>query len=149
MAHPTSPEEFAAIRRSYDQARTERGGVPREIDEALMQVWARVMFYSPETAAQFIDFYLKCGGYLRHAASPTNFTHEMQLANADRITAPTLVVYGYQDYEPITQAYLIKEKIPQTEIVFLNQCGHITWIDQPEEYFKAVDTFLSTSAKEQ
>ena len=149
MAHPTSPEEFAAIRRSYDQARTERGGVPREIDEALMQVWARVMFYSPETAAQFIDFYLNCGGYLRHAEPPTNFKHEMQLANANRIIAPTLVVYGYQDYEPITQAYLIKEKIPQTEIVFLNRCGHITWIDQPEDYFKVVDTFLSTTIKEQ
>ena len=149
MACPTSPEEFAAIRRSYDQARSEMGGVPREIDEALMQIWARIMFYSRETAAQFIDFYLNCGGYLRHAASPTNFTHEMQLAHADRIITPTLVVYGYQDYEPITQAYLIKEKIPQTEIVFLNQCGHITWIDQSEEYFKAVDTFLSTSAKEQ
>ena len=76
------------------------------------------MFYSRETAGQFIDFYLNCGGYLRHAESPTNFKHEMQLADADRITAPTLVVYGYQDYEPITQAYLIKEKIPQTEIVF-------------------------------
>ena len=142
MAYPTSPEEFAAIRGSYDEARSE-GGVPREIDEALIQVWARVIFYSRETAGQFIDFYLNCGGYLRHAESPTNFKHEMQLANADRITAPTLVVYGYQDYEPITQAYLIKEKIPQTEIVFLNECGHATWVDQPEEYFKVVDTFLS------
>ena len=142
MAYPTSPEEFAAIRRSYDQARSEKGVVPREIDEALIQVWSRVIFYSRETAGQFIDFYLKNGGYLRHAESPTNFKHEMQLANADRITAPTLVVYGYQDYEPITQAYLIKEKIPQTEIAFLNECGHATWVDQPEEYFKVVDTFL-------
>ena len=143
MAYPTSSEEFAAIRRSYDQARSETGVVPREIDEALIRVWARVIFYSRETAGQFIDFYLNCGGYLRHAQSPTNFKHEMQLANADRITAPTLVVYGYQDYEPITQAYLIKEKIPQTEIAFLNECGHATWVDQPEEYFKVVDTFLS------
>ena len=143
MAYPTSPEEFAAIRQSYDEARSETGVVPRKIDEALIRVWARVIFYSREIAGQFIDFYLKSGGYLRHAEPPTNFEHEMQLANADRITAPTLVVYGYQDYEPITQAYLIKEKILQTEIVFLNRCGHVTWVDQPEEYFKVVDTFLS------
>ena len=149
MAYPTSPEEFAAIRRSYDEARSETGVVPREIDEALIQIWTRVIFYSRETAGQFIDFYLNCGGYLRHAESPTNFKHEMQLANVDRITAPTLVVYGYQDYEPITQAYLIKEKIPQTEIAFLNECGHATWVDQPEEHFKVVDTFLSTPVKEQ
>ncbi len=148
MAYPTSPEDFAAIRRSYDEARAEGGGVPREIDEALMQVWARVMFYSRETATPFIEFYLKCGGYLRHAEPPTNFKHETQLANANRITAPTLVVYGYQDYEPITQAYLIKEQIPQTEIAFLNRCGHIPWVDQPEAYFKVVDTFLSTALTE-
>ena len=146
MAYPTSPEEFAAIRRSYDEARSEKGVVPHEIDEALIQVWSRVIFYSRETVGQFIDFYLKNGGYLRHAESPTNFKHEMQLANADRITAPTLVVYGYQDYEPITQAYLIKEKIPQTEIAFLNECGHATWVDQPEEYFNVVDAFLSKKA---
>ncbi len=149
MAYPTSPEEFTAIRRSYDEARSETGVVPREIDEALIRVWARVIFYSRETAGQFINFYLDCGGYLRHAKSPTNFKHEMQLANAGRITAPTLVVYGYQDYEPITQAYLIKEKIPQTEIAFLNECGHATWVDQPEAYFKVVDTFLSTARQEQ
>ncbi len=142
MAYPTPPEEFAAIRRSYDEARSE-GAVPHEIDKALIQVWSRIIFYSRETAEPFVNFYLNNGGYLRHAEPPTNFTHEMQLANADRITAPTLVVYGYQDYEPITQAYLIKEKIPQTEIAFLNECGHATWVDQPEEYFKVVDTFLS------
>ena len=77
LAYPTSPEEFAAIRGAYDQARSEGGGVPREIDEALIQVWSRVIFYSRETAGQFIDFYLKNGGYLRHTESPTNFTHEM------------------------------------------------------------------------
>ena len=38
-----------------------------------------------------------------------NFEREMQLAEAEKITAPTLVVYGYQDYEPITQAYMIKD----------------------------------------
>ena len=143
MAYPTSPEEFAAIRGAYDEARSEKGVVPRELDEALIRVWARVIFYSRETLGQFVDLYLSSGGYLRHAESPTNFKHEMQLAHANRINAPTLVVYGYQDYEPITQAYLIKEQIPQTEIAFLNECGHATWVDQPEEYFKVVDTFLS------
>lgn len=147
MAYPTMPEEFANIRKSYEQVRSEGRRVPHELDERLMSVWSRVMFYSREAATQFVAFYLKSGGYLRHASSPTNFEREMQLANADRIVAPTLVVYGYQDYEPITQAYLIKERIPQAEIVFLNECGHMTWVDQPEEYFKVIDTFLFTTGK--
>jgi pimeloyl-ACP methyl ester carboxylesterase len=67
----------------------------------------------------------------------------MQLLDAEKIVAPTLVVYGYQDYEPITQAYLIRERIPQTRIRFLNRCGHMTWIEQPEGTFEAVDSFLT------
>ena len=143
MAYPTTPEEFASVRREYDQARSDGSGVPREVDEALMRMWAPIIFYSRDNATRFIDLYMKSGGYLRHAQSPTNFEREIQLSNANRIKSPTLVVYGYQDYEPITQAYLIKDKIPQTEIAFLNKCGHMPWVDRPEEYFEVIDLFLS------
>lgn len=29
--------------------------------------------------------------------------------NYGRITAPVLIVYGYQDFEPITQAYTLRK----------------------------------------
>lgn len=145
MAYPVTPEEFESVSRVYDEARAKGEGVPPEVDETLIRMWAPVMFYSRAHATQFVDTYLKCGGYLRHITGAENFERDMQLAHAERIIAPTLVVYGYQDYEPITQAYLIQEKIAQTEIAFLNECGHMTWIDQPEEFFKVVDTFLSAT----
>jgi proline iminopeptidase len=60
------------------------------------------------------------------------------------ITAPSLILYGYQDVEPITQAFLLLERLPQLEIRFLNKCGHIPWLDQPEETHRILSHFLST-----
>jgi pimeloyl-ACP methyl ester carboxylesterase len=49
----------------------------------------------------------------------------IEIEGGHKITAPAMVMYGYQDYEPITQAYLIKDHIPQTRITFIDECGHI------------------------
>ena len=57
--------------------------------------------------------------------------------------APTLVLYGYQDFEPITQAYLLRERLPQAELVFLNECGHVPWFEQPGEFYRVLGVFLA------
>ncbi len=143
MAYPVTADEFAHLRREYEEERNRRSGVSRKTDEALFKAWAPVMFYSREKADRYVATYLQAGGYRRVITDASNFEREMQLAEAKKIKAPTLVVYGYQDYEPITQAYVIKDRIPQTEIAFLNRCGHMTWVDQPDEYFNVVDSFLT------
>jgi proline iminopeptidase len=142
MMDPDVRPRSKEISRAYNEARASGHGVPRHIDEALIRMWVPVMIYSREKALRFVHAYLESGGYRRHARHAQGFKREMQLAAAHRITAPTLVLYGYQDYEPITQAYLIKEKIPQTHIVFLNQCGYMAWIDQPEAFFESIDAFI-------
>jgi len=57
--------------------------------------------------------------------------------------APTLVLYGYQDFEPITQAYTLREWIPQAELVFIDECGHYPWLEQPDATFAALRAFLA------
>ena len=51
----------------------------------------------------------------------TNYFIEDILKDAHRITAAVLIVYGYQDYEPITQAYLMKDRIQHTKILLILQ----------------------------
>ena len=67
------------------------------------------------------------------------------LPSPDQVSASLLVLYGYQDFEPITQAYLIRERIPQTRICFLNRCGHLPWLEQPEAFYREVGDFLAGS----
>jgi pimeloyl-ACP methyl ester carboxylesterase len=46
---------------------------------------------------------------------------------------------------PITQAYLIKEHIPQTRITFINECGHIPWLDQPQAFRESISAFIDSA----
>ena len=81
------------------------------LDEENVRMWSPVMFYSLANAEEFVQEYLQAGGYRRHGWYATGFVEEDILKHAHRITAPVLIVYGYQDYEPITQAHIIKEYI--------------------------------------
>jgi hypothetical protein len=38
--------------------------------------------------------------------------------------ALVLVQHGYQDYEPITQAYRLAALLPRAEVCLINECGH-------------------------
>jgi proline iminopeptidase len=62
-----------------------------------------------------------------------------------RIRAPVLILYGYQDFEPITQAYVLRERLPQAQISFLNECGHVPWLERPAAFHQALHTFLHDS----
>ena len=60
----------------------------------------------------------------------------------DQIKAPVLVLYGYQDFEPITQAYVLRDWMPHTRIRMINRCGHWPWLEQPDAFFEALEDFL-------
>jgi proline iminopeptidase len=59
------------------------------------------------------------------------------------ITAPTLLVQGRQDLAGeanICEAHLL---IKDSTLRFINNCGHMPWIEQPEQTWKIVDDFLA------
>lgn len=62
----------------------------------------------------------------------------------EQITAPILIIYGYQDFEPITQAYLFREKTPATELAFINEAGHVPWLEKINEFYKVTSDFWAT-----
>jgi proline iminopeptidase len=59
------------------------------------------------------------------------------------ITSELLILYGFQDFEPITQAYLIREKVPHAKLEFIHDCGHVPWLEQPETYYDVITKFLN------
>lgn len=141
--HAADRDRWHAVNQRYKAARLSGKGVPSEVDEANIRIWSPVMFYSLATAEQFIHEYLQAGGWRRHGWNATGFSEEDILENAHKITAPVLILYGHQDYEPTTQAYLMKDRIRHGRISFINKCGHVVWKDQPDMSFREVDSFLS------
>lgn len=118
----------------------------RELHLELMDRFeAARLVYQPEAAERFrVDY--------RAGYSYQPLANQLLYASLDRerlwrelpaITAPVLIVYGYQDFEPITQAFDLREQLPQLEIRFLNACGHELWLDQPAATLALLRIFLA------
>ena len=147
MMHASDRDRWADVNGAYRLARESGRGVPRDLDEANIRIWSPVMFYSLEKAEEFVDAYLEAGGYRRHAPYVRGHVRGQELDAAPNVTAEVLILYGYQDYEPMTQAYVLKERIGHARLCFLNECGHNAWADQPERLFAELDGFFSGSAR--
>jgi proline iminopeptidase len=113
--------------------------------ELVTTLYVRSWFYSREAAAAFAEQF------------KANYSHNPRVgeyvlpsvdfaqlwARLGNISVPLLVLYGYQDFEPVVQAYLLKERLPSTRVRLLNECGHVPWLEQPEAFYRELLDFLS------
>ena len=60
----------------------------------------------------------------------------------DRIKSPVLVIQGKQDLAPQETAFLIRDRVKGSKIVFLDSCGHVPFADQPDATWRALEEFL-------
>lgn len=62
------------------------------------------------------------------------------------VSCDTLIIFGKNDWinDP-SLARLMAEKIPNSKLVLLDECGHFIWRDQKEKYFVALRDFLSST----
>ncbi len=54
----------------------------------------------------------------------------------------TLIIQGRQDPMPETVAIEIHETIQNSQLVFIDECGHFPWIEQPKDFYRAVRSLL-------
>ena len=55
---------------------------------------------------------------------------------------PLLIIQGRQDPMPETVAVEIHEGVRNSQLLFVDQCGHFPWIEQSKVFYSAVRTFL-------
>jgi len=58
------------------------------------------------------------------------------------LSRPVLIIQGRQDPMPETVAIEIHEAVANSQLVFIDQCGHFPWIEQPTSFYRAVRGFL-------
>lgn len=124
-------------------------------DEGYIEWFKIVMpayFYKPEVAARFATT-VKVGDLNGRIPGPAAHMmerlEEYTLDRLDRISCPMLCVQGRQDLAPPETAKTIGERVKGATVVFLDECGHVPWLDQPEKTRSALDKFLSSLASEQ
>jgi proline iminopeptidase len=55
---------------------------------------------------------------------------------------PVLIIQGRQDPMPESTAIETNHALRDSSLVFLDECGHFPWIEQPKEFFSRVRAFL-------
>jgi pimeloyl-ACP methyl ester carboxylesterase len=61
----------------------------------------------------------------------------------DRITAPTLIIHGDQDPEPLDMARDLSIGIPDAELAIMPGVGHFPMLERPEAFLAVVRSFLN------
>ncbi len=59
----------------------------------------------------------------------------------ERIIAPTLIIYGDQEPAVKISAPVYKNKIPNSRLIVIENCGHFPFIEQPETFNHYVESF--------
>jgi pimeloyl-ACP methyl ester carboxylesterase len=60
-----------------------------------------------------------------------------------RITVPTLIITGDEDWPCLVPGVLMKQTIPTAALSVMPNCGHAINIEEPEEYNRIVGDFLA------
>jgi pimeloyl-ACP methyl ester carboxylesterase len=61
---------------------------------------------------------------------------------ASLIRQPTMLVWGDEDdHIPLTNAFRLRDSIPNAKLVVFRNCGHIPPAERPEEFVAAVAEF--------
>ena len=64
------------------------------------------------------------------------------LSELKAIKCPTLIIHGNEDVMPLISSEHIHEAIRSSELVRIEDCGHFPFVEKPEAFFKAIDSFL-------
>ena len=74
----------------------------------------------------------------------TDFNHHQKDIDAKLATihVPTLILHGDFDPIPIASSEYIQQSIPASKLVIITKSGHFPFVEQPEQFFKAIREFI-------
>ena len=140
----TLPEDKSAIMRieKSEAFRKRDGGVLREYFELAV----KPMFADPAHVNR-LDLTFSRNTALNQQIISTLLMQNLGnfdiLEKLKNITCPSLIVHGDSDPLPWKAPYNIHQHMPQSKLVFLENCGHFMFIETPEKLFTLIRKFLN------
>ncbi|NNF58906.1 MAG: alpha/beta fold hydrolase [Rhodothermaceae bacterium] len=133
LRHRLGPER----RTAYDRATTRRERV---------EAMAAAYVFNPEHIPFVVESLSRPGASnptVRSLVFQNLFQLEFDLRDdLARLERPVLILHGRQDVLGTLVPYKTHQALPNSDLVFLDACGHYLWLDQPEAYFEAIGDFL-------
>jgi proline-specific peptidase len=133
-------------RRALEQEDTGDYSDDAELQEITRRFWPMYFAHFDERAVTYVDEYLAPN---RGNPDPLRVFNEAidewdMRPELARITTPTLVITGDQDFicGPACAAD-IAEGVAGSKKIVIEDCGHFTFVERPEAFREAVQTFLA------
>jgi proline iminopeptidase len=64
-------------------------------------------------------------------------------ARLRRFASPTLVIHGAEDFVPVACSRTIAGALPNARLVVLEDCGHFSYLEQPEAVLRSITGLIS------
>lgn len=122
---------------------------PKRGDYDYVKTKSEAIFYDPKVATKELvdevyDTINDRSKALRIVWTAKSAIRQNLADKLDDITAPTLLVWGKQDnVTPPEVAEKFDELISNTELVFVDKCGHAPMMEYPEEFNRILEEFLN------
>lgn len=121
---------------------------PKRGDYDYIKRKAELTFYDPKHASkelvdELFDIVNDRNKVIRVLATAKSAIRQNLAEEVSKITAPTLLIWGKND--TITPPFVGEEfhkLIPNSTLLFIDQCGHAPMMEQPEEFNRYLDSFL-------
>lgn len=140
-----TPEEWKDIEDLWNSEEYLAGNP--DVHNKAMRLSEGRTFYDPS----FIDAYMKVAAFnevtAKNAAALADFARDikMKISNpeqASKITAPTLLINGKQDFIVEEAPQLANKLIANSQLVWIEESGHYPFIEKSNEFFIALNKFL-------
>ncbi len=122
---------------------------PKRGDYEYIKKKAELTFYDPKFASkelvdELFDIVNDRNKVIRVLATAKSAIRQNLTEEVSKITAPTLLIWGNND--TITPPFVGEEfhkLIPNSQLLFIDKCGHAPMMEQPEEFNRYLGKFLN------
>lgn len=127
------------------------GSYPKRGNYEFVKERVEYTFFRPEVATkQLVDEVFEVTKSIPKCLRMVSFARSAQRHNManelHKINVPTLLIWGLNDtITPPMVAHEFNKRIPNSELSFIDQCGHAPMMENPVRFNDLVDTFLQSN----
>ncbi|NDK54748.1 alpha/beta fold hydrolase [Pontibacter fetidus] len=131
------------------------GSFPKRGNYEYVKERVAYTFYSPETATkelvdEVFDITNSNSKCLRIIAIAKSAQRHNMAKDITNIKVPTLLIWGLNDtITPPLVAHEFNRLMPNSELYFIDKCGHAPMMEHPEKFNSILEKFLSKTPVEQ
>lgn len=111
----------------------------------IMMLWLKPYFYNHEIAGRVLPDFFESNKYYGKMAYLMTLDLKKSFNVRNKLkdyNGRCTIIRPRQDPIPEQSIYIIKEILPQTNIVYIEKCGHFPGLERPDVFFKTIKSAL-------